>query len=425
MKKILILTLSPFSETDNMGSTLLNLFKKYDSKKINQLYIGNLKPEIYFFNSCYCISDYDVINYLIKNKKYGKIINSQSKKNNTEEKNCIYKNIKKKGLNFSSFMIYARNIVWMYFNINKSNLEKWIKDFKPEVMFFVLNRYTFTYNICINILKKFNIPLIIYVADDYYIYYRNNPLSIFSKYQIFLRKKINKIMKHANGFIGIGNEMTRNYISIFNVPGYTIYTPYSEIYDVKIKKMDNKKINFVFLGNLEFLRHLSIIELSNCLLNIEKELNFKIILEIYTLTKEEKILKLLKKQSNIVLHSPISKKEVIKVLRNADFAIHVESFEKKEIKKTALSISTKIPDMLANANSIIAYGPEVASIKYLESISKDIVAKNKIQLKEKITKLLKNESQREELYKTFRKIAKINHSQVNINNIIEQILKKS
>lgn len=425
MNNILIFTLSPFCTFDNMGITLHRLFESYDPDNLFQFYIGNLTPDIKHCRNCYQISDFDIISKLFR-RASGKFIEfSQESLDINTIDDSLYSTLKKTGIVSSDFSVLFRNFLWKNTQIDTSFSMNVLRDFSPKLIFFVLNEHLFTYDLCNFFIEQLNVPVVLYAADDYYFKESTKGLGVYKKYNKKLKNEIEHLMKKTSGFISIGDKMTEVYESTFAVKGYTIRTPYSKICAANQKSIDKNNVNLVFIGNLEFSRHLSLIEISVFLEELKIEKNINASIEIYTTTQDIKIINQLKKKTNIKLHDPVGKEKVIKILRECDFALHVESFDDEEIKNTAFSISTKIPDMLANANNIIAYGPEkIASIEYLKSISSYISSSSKEEFKSNFCYLIENSNERFNVCKLTREYAKKNHEKIELNSIFGEILEK-
>jgi glycosyltransferase involved in cell wall biosynthesis len=79
-------------------------------------------------------------------------------------------------------------------------------------------------------------------------------------------------------------------------------------------------------------------------------------------------------QPLVTIGNPLSPTVVPGVLRSADILVYVESFDEAVGRYTHLSTSTKVPQYLAAARPILAYGPAtLASIAHLKSTGAAVV----------------------------------------------------
>lgn len=66
----------------------------------------------------------------------------------------------------------------------------------------------------------------------------------------------------------------------------------------------------------------------------------------------------------------LKKDELIDVLNRSDILVFVESFDRRSIEATRLSLSTKIPEYLSLEKPVLAIGPSnVASMEYLSDVA--------------------------------------------------------
>jgi hypothetical protein len=120
-------------------------------------------------------------------------------------------------------------------------------------------------------------------------------------------------------------------------------------------------------------------------------------LQIYSNNKpDEKIFKKLDIPNASKFCGSLKSNELMVVLNKCDIPVHVESFDKKSIQATLLSISTKIPEYLSLEKPILAIGPkEVASMEYLENVA--FCINEPTDVFEKIQKLFRDQNLRSNL----------------------------
>ena len=155
----------------------------------------------------------------------------------------------------------------------------------------------------------------------------------------------------------------------------------------------NKTLKMVYAGNLGLGRWNVLVELAKKIqkLNNEKKVYS---LDIYSSNRpSERIVKKLERYTNVIYKGSVSAEELTSILNKADILVHVESFEKKNRKRTKMSISTKIPNYLGLGKVLLAIGPEeVASIKHISSNKAGICVTEYKQLENKLKTILSNEN---------------------------------
>ena len=102
--------------------------------------------------------------------------------------------------------------------------------------------------------------------------------------------------------------------------------------------------------------------------------------------------------------------EIKAIMHNADVVVHVESFDKDQIKTTKYSLSTKIIDCLQSGSLVLGIGPSgIASIEYLKKIDGAVVVDNKEDIDVVISTIIGDEISVIENCKRTRQYSEMNH----------------
>lgn len=384
--KTLVISHMPFLSYDAMGKTFCSLFSKFTNNELCQFYIYPSIPDIDKCESCFRITDKDVLHNFLKSD-FGKEV---TKEEIAHAKSQLFENSKDENLyrtpaNKRSFRMILRDLMWLFSHWYNRSLKAWINREQPSIIFVAPGTAKFIYNIALKISRKFNLPIVTYVCDDYYFVQNNG--SILKHIQVsLLKRKIEKLMKHTCEIISICDEIKTNYESNFNVPCTTIMTGSSfkaeDSFKYYVEEKHDKNA-FVYLGNVRCNRYKSLVEIGQALEIINSLNKSEYKLKIYMSEKDENILKRLKSVSTIELCGYVSGEEFLQTLCSAEVLVHTESFDDDMIDLVKNSISTKIADSLASGRKFFAYGPEnIASIKYLKSNDAAYVATNSAELEE-------------------------------------------
>lgn len=390
--KILLISHNPISTCQNMGKTFLTLFECFVKKELCQFYIYPSIPDVDKCESYFRITDKDVLHNFFMNR-YGKeiardeVLNANGQLLENEKDKNLYMVSKNK----RPSRMLLRDLMWFCSHWYNKLFKEWVKKENPTVIFIAPGRAKFIYNIALKISKKFNLPIVTYVCDDYYFVKKEG--SLLKRIQVgLLKRKIEKLMKHTSEIISICDEIKANYESNFNVPCTTLMTGSSfkagdsSKYYVEEKHDKNA---FVYLGNVSCNRYKSLVEIGQALETINDKKNIDYKLKIYTSEKDENILNRLKSVSTIELCGYVSGDEFLQTLCSAEVLIHTESFDDDMIDLVKNSISTKIADSLASGRKFFAYGPEnIASIKYLKANGAAYVATNSAELEEMLLRAI-------------------------------------
>ena len=364
--KVLIISHNPITTYQNMGKTLMSLFSSFQKSELCQLYIYPTIPDIEKCNSYYRITDQDVFKSFTRlGKVKSCVITTEDIDVNVHE---LYES--KSDESFldksrkNTFTLLCRDIMWRFSHWYNLKLKEWLAQEKPSCIFLVPGRSKFIYNIALRISKALNIPIITYIADEYY--FVNKPKGFLDQFSTFLlKKKINKVLCKSENIIAICDEIADAYRKEFSAKIYTVFTgsnypvsngprPYSEIKGLS------------YMGNTGCNRYLSLAEIGRCLdeLNCEHGTDYSLFL--YTAQFDEIIRQYFSNIKSIHFCGYVTGDDFIKVMYDSPILLHVEAFDDESIDRVKHSISTKIADSLGCGNLLFAYGPkQVASMHHL------------------------------------------------------------
>ena len=364
-KNILIISMNPLDNNLNNGKTLVSFFKKYRKKNLAQLYFSEMLPNSNVCDNYFKISDKDMLWYRFNRAP---ICGSRVMDNNDYIKEKVKQsevaNIKKTDL-----IRLFREFVWDD-SWKSQRLFEWLDDFNPQIIFFVAGDVVYSHKICLYIRRKYNTKLAVFVTDDYIL--PRNTISLFWWVRRnYVLKYMRRTVKIADLFITISEDMRQTYYNLFQKDSF-VAANLSE--SMKIDGNITPKRNYieiVYTGGLHLGRDKSLKRLAIALQNINSKYNITTKLKIYSAQKlSEKQKKYLTIDNVSSFEGLVEGDALKKVLNNADFLVHVESFKKKYRDSTRLSLSTKIPEYLSVGKPIIAIGPqEIASMRYLRDVA--------------------------------------------------------
>src|SRR5690625_3137590 len=361
--RVLIISNNPLSNTNNNGKTIMSFFKEYPKDKIRQLFFENSIPTGKGIDSFFRITDQNILKASrSKDKEIGEVVSTdllpRKDSSSGREKISIPKNN-------STRLI--RELLWKNRFLNNKQLYKWLDEFKPEMIFFVAGDTGFVYDYVFKIKERFNTKLITYVTDDYIL--ERNTFNIAWKIrQRQIYKKMKNAINISEAFYVISNEMKETYFHIFQKKGNILLNATESMKNPSNKLVSSKHINFLYAGGLHLGRDEVLSDLAQTIKKYNRTTTGKKAkLTIFSNTPPNNDLN---KKLNVNMASELKGKLPPEKLRDelniADVLVHVESFKKKSIESTKLSISTKIPEYLSLGKPIFAIGPEsISSMKYL------------------------------------------------------------
>ena len=407
---VLIVAHEVINKTTSVGKTLYQYFSNWPVDKISELYFHSEIPTTHTCERYYRITDFDMLKSVIPFRNTGTIFEKEDIDENLVSARVdvgTEKLIYQAGSKKKPWMFTCRNLLWRLNTWKNRKLDSWIEEVKPEVIFFPTSDYTFPYEIVEYISKKFNIPVVTCVFDDYY-YSAINKNTFLNKLNIhFLHKKIKCCMDNSSFILYNQPKMQRLYQKDFGKVPNDVFFMSTAISNAKEK--DNNPIIISYFGSLGLGRHEAIFDIGNILKEITPDAN--IFIDVYSAESDANVLSLLVPENRIRFRGSISAKEVEEVVLNSNVLLLPESFNDRYLGRIEYALSTKVPDYLGSNRCILAYGPEAAgSIGYLKESGLDSVAVNIDDLKAILIKLIEDSGFRREMAQKQIELAKKNHS---------------
>ena len=146
--KVLIISHNPITTYNSMGRTFLGLFSSFSKEELCQLYIYPTIPNIDKCISYFRITDKEVLKSVLPWNKTGKIINKKDINYDNllyekENDSVLYTNKQKHKI----FKLLCRSTIWKLGKWYSKNLNQWITNEKPDVIFAAPGLSAFFYNI--------------------------------------------------------------------------------------------------------------------------------------------------------------------------------------------------------------------------------------------------------------------------------------
>jgi len=423
--KVLIVSHNPITTFDAMGKTMLTLFSDFEKSELCQLYIYPTVPDVDKCNSYYRITDKDVLKSYFKLKvsgkeiKYKEIENANGKLFEDENDVNLYRNTKNK----KPSRKLLRDLMWKFSRWFNKPLKKWIERENPTHLFLAPGNQKFIYKIALKISKKYNLPIVTYICDDYY--FVNGKRGLLARVQQSgLNKVTEKLLKRSLSIITICDELKNSYSKHFNVNAVTVMT--GSNYPIAEKKKDVVNANDItYLGNIRCNRYKSLIKIGKALDEINLEAGSNYSLKIYTPEQDQEILSAFNGINSIKLCGYVSGEDFNKTFFSSEILLHTEAFDEESIDGVKHSISTKIADSLSSGICLFAFGPNrVASIKYLIDTGSAVCCTDEKELKEKLKLVLSSRELRESTVARALKTAREKHDSVMVGKLVRDVFDK-
>ncbi|WP_426350442.1 glycosyltransferase [Alloiococcus sp. CFN-8] len=428
--RILIISRSPWDETNSLGNTLSNLFSSVQKENLANLYFRSAKPSNKICMKYFSITDSEVLKSVaIRNLDIGTYfeMDINDDKNNTisqkqvQSDEQIYSYFRRKK---SKYALLLQEILWDYGKWNSLKLNKFLEDFQPEIIFAPAFSTSYTHRILWYVKEKTNAKIALFHADDYMSISKNSNLlnRLYEKKRI---KSVTKstLMADINYCISvkqqeeyqkkIGKEMKLLYKGAdFSVKPF--YRAPSKESPIKI----------IYIGSILYGRWKTLSLLAKAIQRINCETrHFELsIYSQYEPTKQMEEQMIINGDTKFMGKIPASK--IKDAYRKSDIVLHLESFEDIEKQKTRLSFSTKIVDCLNSGRAVMAIGWEdAASIDYLIKNDAALIANCENKIYDLLQKIKTNNDILEEYANKAWNCGKRNHQINEIQKKLYQDLK--
>ena len=382
--RVLVISDVPWRDDNSVGNTFSNIFENLNGVEFANLYCKAGIPDSKIVQNFYQVTEKQLILKFLGKKPENKIVKSAEVFNKKEQK--FYDVLRT--LRFQSFFL-IRELIWKIGNWKSDELNSFLNDFKADIVFsFCLDSiyYNNLVEYCSNNTKS---KLVLFFADDVYAIQKKNP--IYLVYKLFSRSRIRGLTKKSDLLYGATPQLCEEYSKIFNKDISPLYKVCNNV--VQSKLIVNQPIKITYTGNLYYGRLETLLLIAQALKEINSD-GTRIMLDIYTsgLTNN-KMYNMLNIEGSSRLLGSITYTKVKDILKESDIVLHVESFKKKEIKKTRLSFSTKIVDCMQSGSCLLAVGPlKTASISLLNDYKiAQVISSNQVEIiKKSILNLVNN-----------------------------------
>lgn len=365
--RVLIISHNSLSLHSNNGKTLTSLFGFWPSENVAQLYFQEEIPESISFSRFFRLTDFDVFKFFVS---FG-MLGGGGEKKPRRQVFSHYEGVSKSKYFFIRMLsklgylkILLRDFVYGSQRWCTPALLRWVNDFSPTSVFLVGGNYRFSFRVAREICRLRNVPLDIYITDNYILDvdwgWVGNGL------RGRLVKEYAESFSQARNVFVIGEMMReefskcfkRDFVPIMNLVdfdgGYRM--PKSECF--------GETVNIVYAGGLHLGRDLALSEFGKLASLVKERIGKNIKIFVYSFQKPSANISSLFEKYGVVYMEGVTAESLRSIILNADFLLHIESFEKKYSALTRLSVSTKIPEYLSCGVPLIAYGPNnIASIR--------------------------------------------------------------
>jgi glycosyltransferase involved in cell wall biosynthesis len=422
-KKILIVSGTPFRNDTNTGKTFVQLFKDFSKEELYQLYFSVQIPSVDFCKSYYQINEFQLLKSFLGVFSHlaGREVKPIFSEQSTLPKKVPDKLLVQKEKLLSKII---RESIWTFSYYRNKQLKKWLDMVSPDLIFTILPDTKKTARIVSWIAQRFDCPVTVFVTDDYY----HDPMQsrhlLRRAYYRSLQKSIDYMVTYATRIVGCSDVAAKEFGEKYYLPYETFLTPAkSEYCALPINpQLQVQPIIFRYFGNLALGRWEVLRELGFIIAKINESIQH-VLLEVYSPVTDEQIINELNIENGCVFKGFVTGETYMKLLAESNVVVHVESFSPDMIRRTRLSISTKIADYLGAGKCILAIGDsELASIAHIKDVAYTVNCLS--ELEKAVNTLIDDAGLRVSLQNQARKLAYEKHSSVKIAKRVRETLEQ-
>lgn len=360
--RILIVSCEAWRETNNGGNVLSNIFSSFDGDQIAQVYCSGEMPA----NSI-CRRYFQISESMLLTKTKGRELKDRDYfETAAQEADAVENRIKSRipGV-LREAALFARELLWSAANWKTRELENFVRDFAPDVIFAPCYAYYHVSMLALHVQKIAGCPMISYISDDNYSLAQLKFSPSFWINRLITRHWIRRHFAQSAFVYTMTEKQKQEYERKLKHP-MKILCKAAEC--PECRQGIHAPVQFIYAGGLYLNRWKILSALGKELDKLNAD-GICAQLHIYSGTPLSKRMeKALHYEKTCILHDAIPFKELEKKYREADVAIHAESFDLKNRLITRLSFSTKIIDCLCSGCAVLAIGPETqAGIAYLKA----------------------------------------------------------
>ena len=390
--KILVVTCSPWRDDYNIGNSYSNLFCNMQGVEFASVYLSSGTPQNNIVKRYFQMDEKGLIaNFINRQIPSGRELNLDIQANSLSSKEINTFN-KLRILRLRLFF-WTREFIWKIARWKSPELEEFIHDFQPDIIFAPLQDKMYLNDILVFIKKLTNKPMVTYAWDDVYSLKQISLSPLYWIDRFMQRSKIRKTASLCEYLYVISDFQKQEYEKLLDKECKLLYKGYNFNISEPMIKESIRPIKLLYTGNIASGRWKSLAKIGKELRKINKG-EIVAQLYIYSLSQTtQKIKKSLNIPGSVFFMGGVSSTDVNALQNEADILVHVEPLNIQQMLVSRLSFSTKLVDYFYKSKCIFAVGKkQSASIDYLIKNDAAIVATDEATITERLENIVKNPS---------------------------------
>lgn len=397
--RILIVGTVPYNK--KMSSRAFDAyFHNWEKENLAQIFSNTKEPVKGHCGTLYQITDHQMLMRWLKPKtetgrifRYDELCEEGETDRTAAESEAIQKAYRF-GRKHTAFTHLLRGLLWRKRFWCTEKLNRWLDAFQPECVFLSFSDDYFIPQIALYVAKRYNIPIVSSIGDDYYFNKRFSLSPLYHLYKDTYKALIRKVMGYKGSAIYISDKIRDKYNAAFNHTGETVYLT-SECKRTPFKTINTEKPLITYFGNIRMGRNHSLNHIGEAL----GALNPSYVLEVYSNESDPEYYQVFDENPHVKYCGSVPYSVVREKMESSDITVIVEGFAEKDISLSRYSLSTKAADALASGVAILTYGSqECGVVEYMQSTNASMVCTNKKELTEAIQTLMQDQDLQKKYY---------------------------
>lgn len=424
--RVLIVGTVPYN-TKSTSRAFDAYFHYWEKENLAQIFSNTKTPCKGHCETLFQITDYRVLQrWLGKKIETGVIYRYEDLKDEWKDNDLELGNTKaeaayKYGGKHTPLTHLLRGLLWREKFWCTDKLKNWLDTFQPECVFLAFSDDYFIPQIALYVAKRYHIPIVSCIGDDYYFNDKKTWNPIYHLYRSTYKHLIDQILAWPGSAIYISDKIRDKYNAEFHLDGDTVYLT-STIHRKPFQYICKEKPVITYFGNIRLGRNHSLNDIGYAL----GQLNSSYQLEVYSNEKDETYFNIFKGNPNVKYMGSVPYTHVQKRMAESDVTVIVEGFAEEDINLSRYSLSTKAADALASGAAILTYGSlESGIIEYMKSTKASMVCTQKSNLVDAIRELMNNQDMQKKFYEQAITMTKEHHNLQSSCNISETVIKEA
>ena len=370
---LLLLTEEAWNDKMYPNNVLTNWFGNYDDNLAN-IYLASGSP----YNSCcsqyFQLTDKMAVTSRIMKKNKGKwLINRTFSEKGTKAGAVVNVNSNGRSLRYLKYLKAAaggpmrllRDFAWLHSKWEGTLLTDFLAAYKPDVIFslrFYSRRMLYMEKL---LHEMTGAPVVVFTGDDEYSLKQLNLSPFYWGRKLLFRQELRRNAMFYEKFYTLSLAQSKKISEELGVASEVLYKG-GEFPEKFTPKAVATPVRIVYAGRLYCNRDKILMAIAKAISEINKD-EIKMILHIYTKDSfSKKQSRLLEENNAVFLKGFITADRLKEVYKEADIALHAESFDIRYRWLLRYSFSTKIVDCLGSTCAVLAVGhSENEGIRYL------------------------------------------------------------